>query len=169
LKFIRKLVLFIDRICTFVAKEVSYIIIFVTGVVCYGVLMRYVFKAPSIWANETMIFGCAFIYVLGGAWVMLVNGHVRMEFFWQRFSPRGRRILDCITSSFFFLYMVMLLWSGSKFAWVSIKVHETSGSPWNPPVYPIKIGFVIGVFLLLMQGISKFIKDLYFAIKEKEL
>ncbi len=51
----------------------------------------------------------------------------------------------------------------------SVSVLETSGSAWDPPVYPIKLALVGGVVLLLLQGTAKFIRDLHFAIKGNRL
>jgi TRAP-type mannitol/chloroaromatic compound transport system permease small subunit len=48
-------------------------------------------------------------------------------------------------------------------------VRETSGSAWDPPVYPLKVALAFGVALLLLQGIAKFIRDLHLAVKGKEL
>ena len=65
--------------------------------------------------------------------------------------------------------MVMMIWEGSKFAWESLKLSESTGTPWDPPVYPLKIAFVAGFIMLSLQGVSKAVKDLHFVIKGKEL
>ena len=165
----KKLINFIDRMNKWIGKTVSFIMFPVTFIVCYEVLMRYLFHRPTIWASEAMVYGCGYLYVLGSAWAMKENRHVKIDFLWEKLSARGKRIIDCITFAFFFLYMAMLLWVGSKFAWESILLGETSGTPWNPPVYPVKIAFVVGVAMLLLQGSAIFIRNLYFVIKGEEL
>lgn len=148
---------------------VSYIMLPIMAIICFEVAMRYLFHRPTIWASEAMTYGCAILYVIGAAWTLLENRHVKIDFLYAKCSIRKQRILDCITFPFFALYMGLMLWVGWKFAHDSLKLGETSGTPWDPPVYPIKIAFVVGVAMLSCQGISKFIKDLYFAIKGKEL
>lgn len=165
----KKIITFIDGLNEWIGKTVSFIMLPVTIIVCYEVIMRYFFHMPTIWASEAMVFGCGYLYVLGAAWTMKENRHVKIDFLWEKLSPRGRRIMDCFTFAFFFLYMVMMLWVGSKFAWESIKLSESSGTPWNPPVYPLKIAFVVGVTMLLLQGSTIFIRNLYFVIKGEEL
>ncbi len=141
----------------------------VVAIVSYEVSMRYLFHRPTLWASEAMIFCCGFVYVLGAAWTLLENRHVKIDIVWEKLSPRGRRLLNVITFIFFLLYMVLMLREGSRFALDSFELRETSGSPWDPPVYPLKVAFVVGIVMLILQGTSKFIRDLYFVIKGKEL
>jgi TRAP-type mannitol/chloroaromatic compound transport system permease small subunit len=158
----------INTISTGMGKISSWITIAVVAVLTYEVVMRYVFNAPTRWASETMGFCCGLIYVLGGAWVFLENRHVKIEFLYERLNPRQRAVLDVITFFFFALYMGLMLWATSKFAWESIQLLERSGSPWNPPVYPIKIALVTGVFLVFLQGSAKLIHDIHLAVTGKK-
>ena len=164
----RKFVNAIDKISTFVGKFTSYLMIPAVSIVCIEITLRYIFHRPTQWATESTLFACGYLYVLGGAWTLLEKRHVKIDFIWERFSLRGRAILDSITFLFFALYMVLMIWAGSKYAMQAIGMLERSGTPWNPPVYPIKTAFVVGLVLLLFQGISKFIKDLYLAVKGSE-
>jgi TRAP-type mannitol/chloroaromatic compound transport system permease small subunit len=65
--------------------------------------------------------------------------------------------------------MSVFLWATAEYARRSVSVLETSGSAWDPPVYPIKLALTAGVVLLLLQGIAKFIRDLHFAVKGSRL
>ena len=116
-----------------------------------------------------MVFGCALVYVIGGAWTLYEKKHVKIDLVYSRLTYKNRVLMDLITFFFFALYIGMLTWASFIYAEESVKLRETSGSPWDPPIYPIKIALFLGVLLLLLQGISKFIKDLYFLIKGKEL
>jgi TRAP-type mannitol/chloroaromatic compound transport system permease small subunit len=42
---------------------------------------------------------------------------------------------------------------------------ETSETVWDVPIYPLKLALPVGAFLLLLQGLAKFIRDLVIAIK----
>lgn len=165
----KKIVQTIDRITSLTGKAVSYIMFLVVGIVCFEVAMRYLFRKPTVWASEAIVFCCALLYVFGAAWTLLDNRHVKIDLLWEKLSPRGKRIIDSLTFIFFAFYMGLMLWVGSRFALESVKLAETSGSPWDPPVYPIKIAFVIGIVLLMGQGISKLIRNLYFIIRGKDL
>lgn len=165
----RRLLSIIDKISIWTGKGISFMMLFVVAIVCHEVIFRYFFHRPTVWASEAIVYFCGFVYVLGAAWTMAENRHVKIDTIFEKLPPRGQRILNCVTFIFFALYMVMMIWVGSQFAWNSLKIHETSGTPWNPPVYPVKIAFVVGVAMLLLQGIAKFIRDIYFIITGKEL
>lgn len=161
----KRLLSVIDWISMWSGKATSWFTIVVILMVIYEIVMRYVFHRPTIWASEGMILLCAILYVIGGAWTLLEKRHVKIDFIYERFSPRQQAILDVITFFFFALYMGMMLWATSKYAWESVQLTERSGSPWNPPVYPIKIALALGVLLILLQGIANFVRDLRAVIK----
>ena len=165
----RRFVTIIDAISAWVGKILSFLMVPCVVVVIWEISMRYIFHLPTLWASETILFLTAYVTVLGAAWTLLEKRHVKIDLIWEKFSPRGRAIADAITFLFFALYMVMMIWASYKFASQSIGMREGSGTPWNPPVYHMKAAFTISLVLLLLQGISKFVRNLYFVFKGKEL
>ena len=161
----KKLLAIIDALSIWTGKAASWLVLIVVVFVVYEVLMRYVFHLPTLWVSESMVFGCGITYVLGAAWALQDNRHVKIDLIYGRLTPRQRAIIDSITFIFFVLYLSLFLWATAKYTWQSVLVGETTGSAWDPPVYPIKVALVVGVFLLLLQGIAKFIRDLHLAIK----
>jgi TRAP-type mannitol/chloroaromatic compound transport system permease small subunit len=154
----------IDRVNDQVGKIVSFLVIFMIGVMVYEVVARYIFDSPTIWAYETATFILGTYAILGGAYVLRHQAHVNMDIVYGRLSVRKRAILDLITSGFFFLLCVVLLWKGIDYGWRSVQLSETTTSTFAPPVYPIKMMIPVGAFLILMQGLAKFIRDLMTAI-----
>jgi TRAP-type mannitol/chloroaromatic compound transport system permease small subunit len=148
-------------------KIFSYLWVATVLVISYETVLRYVFDAPTIWGHETMIFLCAIVYMMGGAYTLYHRKHIAIDLLYNRFSPRGRAILDLITFPYFCLFIGVLLWAGVDRAWDAVIIRETSGSPWNPPIYPILLMIPLGAFLLLLQGFAKFIGDLVMVIARK--
>ncbi|RLA99912.1 MAG: ABC transporter substrate-binding protein [Deltaproteobacteria bacterium] len=149
----------IENVNKWVGKVSSYMIVALTVVVTYEVVMRYILKHPTIWVHETssMLFG-AYI-VLGGAYTLQRRGHVNLDIVYRRFSGKKKAFLDLITLCVVVLFCGVLLWRGGETAWRSLRTMEHSGSIWNPPVYPIKAVLPTGAFLLLLQGIVNFLRD----------
>ena len=141
-------------------KIVSFLIIPMVAVVVYEVVMRYAFNAPTKWANETTIFVFGIYIILAGGYALFRGAHVNVDVVYGRFSSRTRAIIDVCTVGLFFFYVIVILWKGGEFGWKSLLNLETSGSPWNPPVYPFKLMIPLGAFLLLIQGVAKFARDL---------
>ncbi len=159
----------IDAISIWSGKFVSIINPIVVCFVIYEILVRFVFNKPTIWANEAVVYLSAIGYLLGGAYSLYYRAHVSVDILYLRFSPRVRAILNVITFFFILIYLGALIWMGSIYAWESLKVREATGSPWNPPIYPLKIVIPVGAFILLIQSIANFIRDLNFAIRGREL
>jgi len=155
----------IDTISIWSGNIVSVIYPVVVALVVYEIIMRFVFNAPTIWSNEATVYLSALGYLLGGAYSLYYKAHVRVDILYLKFSPRVRAMLDVITFFFTLIYMGSLIWFGSIYTWESIKILEKTGSPWNPPIYPLKIAIPLGAFLILLQSITNFIRDLHFAIK----
>lgn len=139
----------------------------ITAIILYEITLRFIFGHPTIWAHETslMIFGA--LAILAGAYALCHRTHVNMDLFYGRLSPRGKAILDLVSSPLFFIFCAVLLWKGAEFAWRSIEVWEVSITHWHPPIWPIKCIIPIGAFLILLQGVAKFVSDLLIAIPRK--
>ena len=155
----------IDSASEWTGKIFSYLWIVVVILTSLEVILRYGFAAPTLWGYETMLFLAGAIYMMGGAYTLLHRKHVYVDTVYNRFSPRMRAILDLITFPVFLAFVLILLLAGAERAWFAIMIREGSGSPWNPPIYPILSTIPLGAFLVLLQGLAKFIRDLTLAIK----
>ena len=149
----------IDAISTWAGKIAGLLFLVVPLIILYEVILRYGFNAPTRWVYESTLHLCAVVYLIGGAYTLYAKGHIIIDIFYEGFSPRVRAVFDLITSPLFFLFCGVLLWEGTQEAWKSLLIGETSGSPWNPPVYTMRVAIAVGAFLIILQGIAKFIRD----------
>ena len=156
-----KILRLIDDLSEWTGKAVSFLILGLGFVFCYEVVMRYAFDRPTIWAHEfsAMLFGTAMI--ISGAYVLRFDGHIAMDILYNRFSVRGRAILDVITYFVLTLpFLLVLIWFGGVSAWRSLISLERDSTFWGPPIYPLKIMLPIGAFLFLLQTLPKLVRDL---------
>lgn len=163
----RRILSVVDLVSTWVGKVVSVLTLFVALAIMYEILMRYSFSKPTVWASESTVFACGLVYLLGGAWTLLEDKHVRIDMLYAKVSPRGRAALDCFTYLFFALYIVVMLHATAIYAYESVALRETTMTPWDPPIYPMKVAMAVALALLLMQGTARFIRNLYFLIAGK--
>ena len=84
---------------------------------------------------------------------------MRVDVIYAKFSRRGKAIADIITSVFFFIFIGTMLWTTARFALDSIEFGEHSFTEWGIQYWPVKLTMPIGAALMLLQGISKLIKD----------
>jgi TRAP-type mannitol/chloroaromatic compound transport system permease small subunit len=125
----------------------------------YEVIARFAFNSPTNWLHESMFLMYGMQYMLAGAYAYREDQHVRVDVFYTKFSARGKAIADIITSLFFFIFVGTLLWTSWKFASDAVSLHEVSFTEWGIQYWPVKLTMPIGAALLLMQGVSKLIKD----------
>ncbi|WP_233589061.1 TRAP transporter small permease subunit [Falsigemmobacter faecalis] len=151
----------ISRLNAFLGSwVVSPLALVIFAVMIWEVVARYVFSAPTLWATELsqLLFG---VYiVLSGGWLLLHRGHVNVDILVARLPPRRRAALDMATSVMFFLFMAVLLKEGWIMASASFDSLERSHSAWNPPIWPVKAAIPLGIGLLFLQGLARFLQDL---------
>lgn len=137
-----------------------YMIFAMIGVLLYASISRTFMDLPLIWAVEVTQMTMAAYYLLGGAYSMQLGSHVRMDLLYGRWSVKKKAFTDSITSFCLFFYVVILLYGGISSTQYAIEYNQKNYSVWGPPMAPIKIVMTIGIFLMLLQVISTFFKDL---------
>ena len=150
-------------------KAVSYMLYPLIGLLVVGVVARYFFNSPIIWIHDVSIYLYGGIGILVGAYVLRHNAHIRMDLFYNRLSPRGKAVVDAVTAVMFFFIVVLLLWKGIELAAQSFIIQQRTPTAWRGPVYPAKMLIPIATIMLLLQGLAKFIRDVTFAILDREL
>lgn len=148
----------IDSINTGVARAVSYLLLLLMFAVIYEVVMRYTLNRPTIWSMELNQFLLCFISALGGAYTLHARGHVNVDIFFGRLGVRSRAIVSLATSLLIFAFLILLLKESWRMGISSWEIEERLVTAWAPPVYPIKMVVPVGVFLMLLQSIVRFLK-----------
>jgi TRAP-type mannitol/chloroaromatic compound transport system permease small subunit len=166
---VKKFLALIDGTSIWVGKVTSILTLIVAFIISYEIFMREVLVKPTIWVAEATVFGCGLLYLLGGAWTLKQDGHVRVDMLYHGLSRRGKAIIDCLTYFAFALYIAVMIWAAWQYMEQSIAVRETTMSPWDPFIWPFKIALVLALFLLLLQQTAKFVRDLYYIMKGEEL
>lgn len=158
--FIRAYVRFIDKLGLKVGLGAMVLNFVLLGFLVESSVARLVFGVSHIWSVEMAMFTMSAYYLLGGALSEQDDYHVRMDLVYSRFSPRGRAILDLITSPMLFFYVGALFVSAVGSTQWAIKYNQVNYSPWAPPMAPIKIIMTIGIGLMLLQLTAIFFRDL---------
>lgn len=152
-----------------IGKCLSFFYFFVTGVMFYEVISRYFFNRPTLWATELscMVFGVT--YVLGGAYLLLHDGHINADILYKRFPARWRALSDVLSSLVAFVFLGVVLWQGGIAAWDSMEIREHSFSVWGPPIYPIKMAIPLGAILFLLQVVVRLVRDIEILFTGKKI
>lgn len=152
----------IDRFTEGVGRWVSWLTVPMVFSLCYEVVSRKFLGHATVWSYDVtyMLYGS--LFMLASGFTLLRKEHIRTDFFYARWPVRTQALVDVLAYLLvFFPSMAFFLWKGTEMAVHSWLLRELSeASPWRPPLYPFRTVLPAGSFLLLLQGISEFVKAL---------
>lgn len=148
----------LDKLSTFLGKASAWLTLLMVLVTFVVVVMRYVFDAGLIWLQESVVWMHAFVFMMGAAYTLQQEDHVRVDIFYREMSANRRAWVDLLGVVIFLLPLCgFLAWKGFDFAAASWGIHESSresgGLPY--PLLPLlKSLLVIMPITVALQGIA---------------
>jgi TRAP-type mannitol/chloroaromatic compound transport system permease small subunit len=155
----------LDRVALWSGRIVAWLIVPMVLCLSYEVAARYLFDAPTIWAYDMtyMLYGTFFM--LGSAYTLLRKGHIRTDSFYANWSVRRQGVVDAVCYALFFFpgIIAFTVVGWDYFARSFAQGERIVTSPWMPIVYPFKFVIPLAMALLLLQGVSEFLKSVWAA------
>jgi TRAP-type mannitol/chloroaromatic compound transport system permease small subunit len=156
----QKLLLFVDKVSTWVGQAFSWFIVALTLHITWEVFSRYALDSPRAWAFDAMIMMYGTLFMMAGAYTLAKNSHVRGDVIYGFFTPRAQAILDLTLYIVFFIPgIIALTYAGYFYAADSWRIDEHSNiTAEGPPVYPFKTVIPLAGAFVLAQGIVEIIR-----------
>jgi TRAP-type mannitol/chloroaromatic compound transport system permease small subunit len=156
----QKLLLFVDKVSTWVGHAFSFLIVALTLLVTWEVFSRYVLNDPHAWAFDAMSMLYGTLFMMAGAYTLSKNGHVRGDVLYGFFRPRTQATIDLALYIVFFIPGVFALtYAGYFYAAESWAINEHSNvTAGGPPIYPFKTVIPVAGAFLLAQGIVEIVR-----------
>ena len=153
-----------DRISNITGKAFAWLTLAMVLLTAVIVVMRYAFDAGLIWMQESVTWMHAAVFMVGAAYTLLHEEHVRVDIFYRKMSDRGRAVVDLVGVVIFLLPLCGLLaLMAYDFAAVSWSINETSREPGGLP-YPmiplLKSLVIVMPVAVAMQGVSMMLRAL---------
>ena len=155
----------LDTFGAWSGKTVAWLILPLVFSLTYEGFARYLFNAPTLWAYDLsyMLYGSHFM--LGAGYALVNKSHIRTDFFYAKWSVRRQGLIDVVIYLFFFFpgifFFFLAGFDAAQHAW-SIQ-EKSDASAWRPIIYPFKTVMPVTAALLMLQGVSEFIKSVYAA------
>lgn len=160
----------VDHVSEWGGKIASFFIAAATIQVCYELFLRYVLNAPTTWGLEMTLYLCSITYLMAGAYAERLNAHIKVDIFYSRWRPRVRALFDLFLADTFFLFFSgVLVWQSASWFWEAVTQGLTSGTIWDPPIWPMRLVVLIGGFTLWLSALVKVIRDIFVAAGNKGL
>jgi TRAP-type mannitol/chloroaromatic compound transport system permease small subunit len=121
------------------------------------VLLRYVFGKSFTLLEDSLWYFFSTTLVLGLSYPMASDGHVRVDFFYQGYSPRTKRIVDLVGILLFLIPLyAFLAWHGWQYAAKSYSINESSPNPGGMPwLWLVKGALPFSCLLLIIESLAR--------------
>ncbi|WP_026379161.1 TRAP transporter small permease subunit [Afifella pfennigii] len=148
---------FADKVSTWFGKAFAWSILVMSFGVGYEVFVRYVLRDPTAWAFDISYMMYGALFMMGGAYTLSRDGHVRGDVVYRLWRPRTQATVELVLYFiFFFPGILALIFAGWKYASRSLGYLEVSVmSPANVPIFHFKLIIVAAGILLFLQGIAQ--------------
>lgn len=157
-EFIKTYVRVVDKASWYMGLFAMYLVFAMIGILTYASVMK-VFFLPSIWTIELAQFVMVAYFILGGAFSLREDDHVRMDLLYAGWTVRRRAGTDLITGLALIFFLVALQIGGISSVIYAFQYSEKGFSAWAPYMAPIKVVINVGLFLTLLQAIAIWFKD----------
>lgn len=151
-----------DRISNITGRFIAWLTLTMVLLTTVIVVMRYIFDAGLIWMQESVTWMHAAVFMVGAAYTLLHEEHVRVDIFYRKMNDRGRAIVDLVGVIIFLLPLCgFLALMAYDFAAVSWSINETSREPGGLP-YPmiplLKSLVIVMPVAVALQGVSMMLR-----------
>ncbi|PCJ60047.1 MAG: C4-dicarboxylate ABC transporter [Planctomycetota bacterium] len=146
----------INRLSDYFLYVSMFFVLALILVTCAGVVGRYVFSFTANWLDELRWHFFGIIFLAGSVYTLKIEGHVRVDIFYARFSQKTKAIIDLMGSLLFLLPICYFVCTGGYIFFInSFDVGEFSENPGGLPYrWLIKGAIPVCFFFLFIQGVS---------------
>lgn len=144
-------------------RAVSWLSLLMVLITFLVLVLRYLFDIGSIALQETVVYLHAALFLIGAAWTLQQDAHVRVDILYCRCSKKNRALIDLLGSLFLLLpLMLFIVWISFSYVQDSWSVHEGSREAGGlPGVFLLKTLIPVMALLLILQGIANVLKSLH--------
>ncbi len=156
--WIKAYVRFVDALNYRVGRFSMYLLFVLMGILLWSSISN-ILRQNAIWTLEMAQFTMVAYYMLGGPYSLQLDSNVRMDLLYHHWSDRTKAWFDAFSVFALLFYLGVLLYGAVESTIYSLEYAERSPTAWRPYIAPIKIIMCVGIFLMLLQAIAFFFKD----------
>lgn len=155
------LIRLIEKIVTVVGIVAAFLLVPLVLATVWEVYSRYVAGSPTTWAYEIgyMLTGAHFL--LGLAYTLKQDLHIRIDVFTGSMAPRTRATIDAIAYAVVLPLLVWLAWMLLQYTLIGYAREERTGqSAFNAVVWPFRLVFTVSFALFALQVFAELLKSI---------
>ena len=162
MKFLSSYVKFVNKINTTIGKYTSWLTTVLVLVVVFDVFARYVFNESSVAMQELEWHLFAVLFLMGTAYTLQNDDHVRVDLFYSKFNTKQKAWLNIVGTIMFLIpFSLLIIYASQNYVLNSFALNESSPDPGGLPArYILKAFIPLSFMLLLLQGFSLLFKSI---------
>ncbi|KAF3981151.1 MAG: TRAP transporter small permease subunit [Methylococcales symbiont of Hymedesmia sp. n. MRB-2018] len=164
--YILKIIQIINNINEWIGKTISWLTLLMVLTTFLVVVLRYAFDIGWIALQESVAYMHAMVFMLGVAYTLKHDKHVRVDIFYQACSVKTKAWIDCLGTLFLLMpvmgFIICSSWEYVADSWAIQEGSRNSGG--LPAVYLLKTTILLMAGLLILQSIALFSQNLIIAL-----
>lgn len=160
----------LEQVSELSGRLISWLTLFIVLITFIVVILRYIFNIGSIALQESISYMHAFVFMLGAAYTLKHDSHVRVDIFYRKMSAKNKALVDLVgTLLLLFPVCLFIFFSSWDYVLTSWSQFEESGEAGGLAyVYILKTALLIMPVLLIVQGTALSLKSLFLIQSNKE-
>lgn len=154
----------LDRFSDLTGRLTSWLTLVMVVVTTIVVVLRYIFDFGLIWLQESVIWMHAVVFMVGAAYTLRDEEHVRVDIFYRQMSDRRQGWVDLLGVVVFLLplcvYLATKAWDFVTISWALKEASRESGGLPYPMVPLLKSVLLVMPAMLALQGLSLLLRSL---------
>jgi len=146
----------LDRFIDLFGRGIAWMTILMVAVMACVVILRFIFDLGWVWMQESVNYLHAFIFMLGAAYTLNHDAHVRVDVFYRKMSLRGQALVDLLGTLFLLLpvcgFIFYVSWSPTLASWAALEGSQRTGG--LDFAYILKSSMLLMPILLIIQGLA---------------
>jgi TRAP-type mannitol/chloroaromatic compound transport system permease small subunit len=166
LRILRGLAGRIDALNDWIGRAIHWLVLLMVLIGASSAVMRYLSRRLGLTLNltpttEAQWYLFSVIFLMGAAYALNHDVHVRVDVLYERIGTRARGWIDLLGTLLFLVpFSLLMLWVSFPAVRSSWQIRETSPDPGGLPRYPIKALILVSFGLLLAQAVSQLVKHI---------
>jgi TRAP-type mannitol/chloroaromatic compound transport system permease small subunit len=158
----QKIIQIIDRINDVIGRSISWLTLLMVIITFLVVVLRYAFSIGWIAMQESVIYLHSLVFMLGAAYTLKRNAHVRVDIFYEKMSPRSRAWVDLLGTALllvpFCIFIIYISWNYVSLSWSLMESSRDAGG--IPAVFLLKSTIPVMAVLVMLQGIAQGLRSI---------
>ena len=162
MKLLNRYVEFVNKLNSTIGKYTSWLTTALVLVVVFDVITRYVFNESSVAIQELEWHLFAILFLMGAAYTLQNDDHVRVDLFYSKFNAKQKAWLNIVGTILFLIpFSLLIIYASQNYVYSSFALNESSPDPGGLPArYILKAFIPLSFTFLLLQGFSLLFKSI---------